>query len=55
VTEVAFGGAASTVTVSLSGGAGAARPPLALRCPSVEPPPVGARVRIVATGRAHVF
>ena len=65
VIRVEFGGAACTVAVSLldSGGCparatspdGTPEAPLLTRCSSVDPPVVGARVRVTVLGRAHVL
>lgn len=47
VTDVEFGGSSVLVTVRLQ------KAKLTLRCPSIRIPPIGACIKIVATGQAH--
>jgi len=53
VAHVEFGGAACTVTVALSEGAGPRHLPI--RCASADLPVPGACVQITISGNAHVF
>jgi iron(III) transport system ATP-binding protein len=59
ITDVEFGGAVCSITISLAGpfdrpedGQGT---PLLIRAASIDLPPVGATVRIAVLGEAHVF
>ena len=55
VLEADFGGADCALTLRLLDGPGSGGPPLLLRCPGMQAPPVGSRVRIGVTGEAHLF
>jgi iron(III) transport system ATP-binding protein len=55
VVEIDFGGAACTVSLRLPGLCDAATHRLSLRQPSTDLPEIGAQMRIVISGKAHIF
>jgi iron(III) transport system ATP-binding protein len=52
VTDIEFGGATCTITISLASGL---QPPLLIKASSVALPARGDRVRLAVVGKAHIF